>query len=70
MDKNTRICIVGGGPAGQSLAMYLEKAGFDNYVIYEKTGRVGGKAFSPKMVVKTKDGKEEMRTIENEKELP
>jgi len=64
MDKHARICIVGGGPAGTSMAMYLEKNGYDNYVIYEKTGRVGGKAFSPKMMVKTKDGKEEMRTIE------
>ncbi len=34
MDKNMRICIIGGGPAGTSTAMYLEKAGFDNYVIY------------------------------------
>ena len=25
MDKNTRICIVGGGPAGLSAGMYLEK---------------------------------------------
>ena len=37
-------------------AMYLEKKGYDNYVIYEKTDRVGGKAFSPLMKVKTKDG--------------
>ena len=48
-DKNQRICIIGGGPAGTSLAMYLEKKGYDNYVIYEKSGRVGGKAFSPLM---------------------
>ena len=32
MDKNTRICIVGGGPAGTSMAMYLEKHGYNNYV--------------------------------------
>ncbi|HCW55097.1 MAG TPA: hypothetical protein DGT58_01100, partial [Erysipelotrichaceae bacterium] len=64
MDKNTRICIVGGGPAGTSMAMYLEKHGYNNYVIYEKSGRVGGKAFSPLMEVKTKDGKTEQRTIE------
>ena len=64
MDKNQRICIVGGGPAGTSMAMYLQKQGFHNYTIYEKSGRVGGKAFSPKMEVTTKDGKKEQRTIE------
>ena len=46
-DKDIRICIIGGGPAGTSAAMYLEKSGYDNYVIYEKTDRVGGKAFYP-----------------------
>jgi len=35
--KNDRICIIGGGPAGTSAAMYLEKNGYDNYVIYEKS---------------------------------
>ncbi len=63
-DKDARICIIGGGPAGTSAAMYLEKAGYNNYVIYEKTDRVGGKAFSPLMEVTTADGKKEMRTIE------
>ncbi len=47
MDKNIRIAIVGGGPAGLSAAMYLEKKGYDNYVIYEKTDHVGGKCHSP-----------------------
>ena len=62
MDKlDQRICIIGGGPAGTSAAMYLEKKGYDNYVIYEKTDRVGGKAFSPLMKVKTKDGEWEDR---------
>ena len=51
-NKNQRICIIGGGPAGTSMAMYLEKKGYDNYVIYEKSGKVGGKAFSPMMKVK------------------
>lgn len=36
MDKNTRICIIGGGPAGLSAGMYLEKS-----------DRVGGKCWSP-----------------------
>lgn len=26
-NKNQRICIIGGGPAGTSMAMYLEKTG-------------------------------------------
>ena len=43
MDKNTRICIVGGGPAG----MYLEKKGYNNYTILERLDRVGGKCWSP-----------------------
>ncbi|MFR0974757.1 MAG: NAD(P)-binding protein [Acutalibacteraceae bacterium] len=63
-NKNQRICIIGGGPAGTSMAMYLEKNGYDNYVIYEKSNRVGGKAFSPKMKVKNAQGKWEDRTIE------
>lgn len=47
MDKNTRIAIIGGGPAGLGAAMYLEKKGYTNYVIYEKTDHVGGKCHSP-----------------------
>lgn len=63
-NNNKRICIIGGGPAGTSVAMYLEKKGYDNYVIYEKSNRVGGKCFSPLMKVKTVDGNWEERTIE------
>ena len=47
MDKNVRVAIIGGGPAGLSAGMYLEKKGYDNYVIYEKADRVGGKCWSP-----------------------
>jgi len=47
MDKNIRIAIIGGGPAGLSAGMYLEKKGYDNYVIYEKSDHVGGKCHSP-----------------------
>ena len=61
---NERICIVGGGPAGTSVAMYLEKKGYNNYVIYEKSNKIGGKAFSPLMKVKTKDGQLVDKTIE------
>ena len=63
-NKDQRICIIGGGPAGTSAAMYLEKNGYDNYVIYEKTDRVGGKAFSPLMKCKRADGTWEDKTIE------
>ena len=47
MDKNTRICIIGGGPAGLSAGMYLEKKGYTNYTILERNDRVGGKCWSP-----------------------
>ncbi len=49
--KTDRICIIGGGPAGISAAMYLEKKGYKNYVIYERQNRVGGKCFSPRIEV-------------------
>lgn len=64
VDKNSSICIVGGGPAGLSLAMYLEKNGYDNYRIFERADHVGGKAFSPLMKVKNSNGEWEDRTIE------
>ena len=47
MDMNMRICIVGGGPAGLSAGMYLEQKGYENYVIFERNDRVGGKCWSP-----------------------
>lgn len=46
-DKNERICIIGAGPAGLSAGMYLEKAGYSNYTILERSNRVGGKCYSP-----------------------
>ena len=46
-----RICIIGGGPAGISAAMYLEKKGYENYVIYERQNKVGGKCYSPRIDV-------------------
>ena len=58
-----RICIIGGGPAGLSAAMYLEKKGYKNYVIYEKLNKVGGKCWSPKIKVKH-NGVEEERSFE------
>ena len=47
MDKNTRICIIGGGPAGLSAGMYLEQKGYENYTILERNDHVGGKCHSP-----------------------
>lgn len=49
MEKNLneRICIIGGGPAGLSLGMWLEKKGYTNYTILEKQDHVGGKCNSP-----------------------
>lgn len=47
MDKSTRICIIGGGPAGLTAGMYLEKKGYENYTILERSDRVGGKCWSP-----------------------
>lgn len=46
-DKNERICIIGGGPAGLSAGMYLEQKGYENYQILEKEDHVGGKCHSP-----------------------
>ena len=48
---NERICIIGGGPAGISAAMYLQKKGYTNYEVYEKLNKVGGKSYSPKLEV-------------------
>ena len=50
-NKDERICIIGGGPAGISAAMYLQKKGYENYAIYEKLGKIGGKCFSPQIEV-------------------
>lgn len=61
-DKNIRIAIIGGGPAGMTAAMNLEKKGYDNYVVFEKTGRVGGKCLSPRM--KMSENGDDERTIE------
>ncbi len=47
MDKNIKICIIGGGPAGLSAGMYLEKKGYENYTILERNDHVGGKCHSP-----------------------
>jgi len=42
--QNARIGIVGGGPAGVSIAKLLHDRGFHNLTIFEKSGYVGGKS--------------------------
>jgi len=45
-DINSRIAIVGAGPAGVHMAYSLKKKGYSDVVIYEKSDRVGGKTYS------------------------
>lgn len=45
--KDSRIAIIGAGPAGLAAGMYLEQAGFHDYTILERTDHVGGKCHSP-----------------------
>ena len=40
--REPRIAIIGAGMAGVLTAIKLREAGYKNYVIYEKSGRVGG----------------------------
>lgn len=61
-NTNERICIIGGGPAGVTAAMYLEQKGYKNYVIYEKDNRVGGKCYSPTLPIS--EGSKEKRAFE------
>ena len=62
-NTNDRICIIGGGPAGLACAVYLEKKGYTDYVVYEKQGKVGGKCWSPKIKVRH-NGVEEEKSFE------
>lgn len=41
-----KIAIVGAGPAGVHMAYLLKKRGFRNIVVYEKSGRIGGKSLT------------------------
>ena len=52
-DVNEKICIVGGGPSGISVAWFLEKKGYKNVHVLEKNERVGGKCNSPMYKGKT-----------------
>jgi hypothetical protein len=44
--KKTSICVLGGGAAGLSAAYYLQKQGYENVTVLEKSGRIGGKCDS------------------------
>ena len=45
-----RVCVVGAGPAGIHMSLSLKKMGYKNVTIFEKTARVGGKAYDVNMV--------------------
>ncbi|MCU0447085.1 MAG: FAD-dependent oxidoreductase [Microscillaceae bacterium] len=45
-DKNTRICIIGGGAGGLSAAYFLTKQGYKNVTVLERDGEIGGKCNS------------------------
>ena len=62
-DHKERICIIGGGPAGVSAAMYLQKKGYHQVEIYEKLNKVGGKAWSPRFEVNGESRAYEMGAI-------
>ncbi|MCJ7438192.1 MAG: NAD(P)/FAD-dependent oxidoreductase, partial [Acidimicrobiia bacterium] len=40
--RDLRIAIIGAGPGGICMAVKLREAGFDDFVLLEKTGAVGG----------------------------
>ena len=41
--RHEKVCIVGAGAAGIHMALNLKDRGFSDIIIFEKTGRVGGK---------------------------
>ena len=49
-DHKERICIIGGGPAGVSAAMYLQKKGYHQVEIYEKlVAQIRGERRKPRL---------------------
>lgn len=46
LDKNSRIAIVGGGLSGLVIAEGLEREGYNNVTLFEKSTRLGGKLYS------------------------
>jgi len=43
---NDRICVIGGGISGVSVAYYLKEKGYKNITLLEKSHRIGGKCHS------------------------
>jgi len=43
---HTRVCIIGAGPGGLSMAYFLKMRGYKRVTVLESEGRVGGKCFS------------------------
>lgn len=56
MDKNQRICVVGAGPGGLSVAYALKQAGYRSVTVYEKSHRAGGQVHSERY--RTPDGRD------------
>jgi hypothetical protein len=46
LQKKTKICVVGAGPAGLSVALALQKAGYKEVTVFERSARVGGQVYS------------------------
>lgn len=46
LDRKSRICIVGAGPAGITTALEYKKLGYDHVVVFERRDRVGGRCIS------------------------
>jgi len=44
-DLDDRVCIVGAGAAGIHMAISLKKKNYKKVVVFEKSGRIGGKCF-------------------------
>merc|ERR1711892_1548640 len=42
LTENSKVAIIGAGPAGLSAAKHLIEAGFENVTIYEKSDEIGG----------------------------
>ena len=59
MNKEEKICIIGGGISGLSAAYYLQKKGYMNVTVLEKSSRLGGKCHS----IRYKDKVYEMGTL-------
>lgn len=56
---DSRIAVVGGGPAGIHMAYLLKQEGFTNVVVLEQSGRIGGKSKS----VQYRGSRHEMGTV-------